>query len=119
MLTEKNIGEQEAAAPGNPGQCFLRRDTEAQGARHPQQARPSFCSCCCNKQKFNHYYMAEPCYHRSIYVNLQARDSGEQRYAGVSDPQAEALPTPAPRIGFHRSLYTPYILAYIFAKDSV
>ena len=68
--------------------------------------------------KYNNYHIAE-----SVLVifdeDLQARDSREQRDAGLSDPQAKALQAPTPRIGFHRSLYTPYILAYIFAKDSV
>ena len=53
-----------------------------------------------------------------VMTNMQARDSG-QRGVRVSDPQVEALQAQPPRIGFQRSLYTPYILAYIFDKDNV
>ena len=49
---------------------------------------------------------------------VQARDGG-QRDARVPDPQVEALQAPIARIGFHRSLYTPHILAYIFDNDNV
>ena len=53
-----------------------------------------------------------------VMTNMQARDSG-QRVGRVSDPQVEALQAQPARIGFQRSLYTPYILAYIFDKDNV
>ena len=46
---------------------------------------------------------------------VQARDFGER---GASDPQqVKALPTSTSRIGFHRSLYTPHILALLFADE--
>ena len=46
---------------------------------------------------------------------VQARDFGER---GASDPQqVEALPTSTSRIGFHRSLYAPHILALLFADE--
>ena len=49
------------------------------------------------------------------HVVVQARDFGER---GASDPQqVEALPTSTSRIGFHRSLYTPHILALLFADE--
>ena len=49
------------------------------------------------------------------HVVVQARDFGER---GASDPQqVEALPTSTSRIGFHRSLYTPHILALLFANE--
>ena len=53
-----------------------------------------------------------------VMTNMQARDNG-QRGGRVSDPQVEALQAQPTRIGFQRSLYTPYILAYIFDKDNV
>ena len=49
------------------------------------------------------------------HVVVQARDFGER---GASDPQqVEALPTSTSRIGFHRSLYAPHILALLFADE--
>ena len=49
------------------------------------------------------------------HVVVQARDFGER---GASDPQqVEALPTSTSRIGFHRSLYAPHILALLFATE--